>query len=66
MTSCGLADGTSVSEEPAASIFRLKERLENLGSSSASIKIRVTRFRLNSLCEVYGLRLVLDNKRNSK
>ena len=64
MTSCGLVDGTSVSEEPAASISRLEERLENVGISSASSKIGVTRFRLNSLYMVPGLFLIIKGIQN--
>jgi hypothetical protein len=62
--SCFLVDGTSVSEEPAASIFRLEERLENVGISSASSKIRVIRFRLNSLYVVPGLFWVIKRIQN--
>jgi len=62
--SCGLVDGTSVSEEPATSIFRLEERLENLGISSASSKIGVTTFRLNSLYMVSGLFWIIKGIQN--
>jgi len=61
---CGLVDGTSVSEEPAASITRLEERLENLGISSASSKIGVARFRLNSLYMVSGLFWIIKGIQN--
>jgi hypothetical protein len=64
MTSYGLVEGTGVSEEPAASVFRLEERLENVGISSASSKIGVTRFRLNSPFMVSGLFWIIKGIQN--
>lgn len=64
MASCGLVNGTSVSERPAASIVRLEDRLENVDISSASSKVGVARFRLNWLYVVSSLFWIIKGIQN--